>query len=72
MLEKREFLDMLAIKVVATTENTEIKGVIPLEPTLSHRSSDDSLSLLPIGRTSGYISSHACYQLPFTIEIGHL
>jgi hypothetical protein len=31
--EKREILDMLAIKVTATTETISIEGVIPLETT---------------------------------------
>ena len=49
--DKREILEMLAIKVTATTERIDIQGIIPLE-TIPTRTSDDSLSLLTTGRTS--------------------
>ena len=48
--EKREILDMLAIRVTATTESVDIQGVIPLEDT-SMQSSDSETSLLTTGRT---------------------
>ena len=49
--EKREILEMLAIKVVATPEHINVEGVIPLEAT-STQSSDSSPKVLTIGRTS--------------------
>ncbi len=49
--EKREILEMLAIKVTATPEHIDIQGVIPLE-SMPTQSSEDSPSLLTTGRTS--------------------
>ena len=49
--EKREILEMLAIKVVATPEHINVEGVIPLEAT-STQSSDSSPKVLTIGQTS--------------------
>jgi hypothetical protein len=39
--DKRDILDMLAIKVTATTEAVSVDGIIPIEP-MSQQSSDDS------------------------------
>jgi site-specific DNA recombinase len=49
--DKREVLEMLAIKVIATPERTDVHGIIPLETT-SAQSPDNSLSLLTTGQTS--------------------
>jgi predicted RNase H-like nuclease (RuvC/YqgF family) len=49
--EKREILEMLAIKVIATPEHINVEGVIPLEAT-SRQSSDSSPKVLTIGQTS--------------------
>ena len=49
--DKREILEMLAIKVTATPEHIHIQGVIPLEATTA-QSSDESSYLLTTGRTS--------------------
>jgi predicted RNase H-like nuclease (RuvC/YqgF family) len=48
--EKREMLDMLAIRVTATPDHIDIEGVIPLELT-STQTSESSASLLTIERT---------------------
>ena len=50
--DKREILEMLAIKVTATPERIDVHGIIPLEATPT-QTSDDSLSLLTTGQTSG-------------------
>lgn len=55
--EKREILEMLAIKVVATPEHINVEGVIPLEAT-STQSSDSSPKVLTIGRTSECLPFH--------------
>ncbi|MEE8194313.1 MAG: hypothetical protein V3T73_02275, partial [Dehalococcoidales bacterium] len=49
--DKREILEMLAIKVTATLEQIDVHGIIPLEDTPT-QTSDDSLSLLTTGQTS--------------------
>ena len=49
--DKREILEMLAIKVTATPEQIDVHGIIPLEATPT-QTSDDSLSLLTTGQTS--------------------
>ena len=50
--DKREILEMLAIKVTATPERIDVQGIIPLETTPT-QTSDNSLSLLTTGQTSG-------------------
>ena len=49
--DKREVLEMLAIKVTATPERVDVHGIIPLEAT-STQTSDDSSILLTTGQTS--------------------
>jgi len=49
--DKREILEMLAIKVTATLERIDVHGIIPLEAT-STQSPDNSLNLLTTGQTS--------------------
>ncbi len=49
--DKREILEMLAIKISATPEHIHIQGNIPLEAT-TEKSSDKPSSLLTIERTS--------------------
>lgn len=49
--DKRDILDMLAIKVTATPDTVNIDGIIPLE-TKSTQSSDSSPYLLTTGQTS--------------------
>ncbi len=49
--DKREILEMLAIKVTTTPERIDVYGIIPLEATPT-QTSDDSLSLLTIAQTS--------------------
>ncbi len=48
--DKREILEMLAMKVTATPERIDVQGIIPLETTPT-QTSDDSLSLLTTGQT---------------------
>ncbi len=48
--EKRDILEMLAIRVTATPEHIDIQGVIPLE-SMPTESSGNSPSLLTTGRT---------------------
>ncbi len=48
--DKREILEMLAIKINATPERIDVHGIIPLETTPT-QTSDDSLSLLTTERT---------------------
>lgn len=50
--DKREVLEMLAIKVTTTPERIDVHGIIPLEAT-STQSPDNSLNLLTTGQTSG-------------------
>jgi len=49
--EKREILEMLAIKITATPEQVDIQGVIPLDTT-STQTLDRSPYLLTTGQTS--------------------
>lgn len=49
--EKRDILEMLAIKITVTPEQVDIQGIIPLELT-STQSSGNSPSLLTIEQTS--------------------
>jgi hypothetical protein len=49
--DKRVVLDMLAIRVTATSEAVDIQGVIPLQPTPT-QSSDNLSYLLTTGQTS--------------------
>ena len=67
--EKREILDMLAIRITATREAVDIQGVIPIEAT-SMQSSDTDNELLTTGRTSGCLFNHAySYSIPFAFSI---
>ena len=49
--DKREILEMLAIKVTATPERIDVHGIIPIEDTPT-QTSGDSLGLLTTGQTS--------------------
>ena len=64
--DKRLALEALDIRVTASTQGIDIKGIIPVEfPTLP-----SSTDVTTIAQTSGCLSSHAySYSIPFSFSI---
>jgi hypothetical protein len=64
--QKRDILDLLAIKVIASNEGAEIEGIIPLEkiPTdINSASTEPTLHYTNIG-----ITLPRCVGLPFRVK----
>ena len=64
--DKRLAFDALDIRVTASTQSIDIKGIIPVEITTAPSSAD----VTTIAQTSGCLSTHAYkYLIPFEFSI---